>query len=135
MKPNLGTAGEASDDTLSSRGLSSSSSATSPSELLDAPLTILKRIALIRLRSHRQVELCVDGNRPTRKETTMNKLLLKPAEAAELLGVGRSTLYELLSRGDVPSVRLGRSIRVPFDALRNWVAQQSKEAAIGNREP
>jgi excisionase family DNA binding protein len=65
----------------------------------------------------------------------MNKLLLKPAEAAELLGVGRSTLYELVSRGDVPSVRLGRSIRVPFDALRNWVSQQSKEAAMGNQEP
>jgi excisionase family DNA binding protein len=29
-------------------------------------------------------------------------------EAAQLLGVGRSTMYELVHRGDVASVRLGR---------------------------
>lgn len=51
----------------------------------------------------------------------MDKLLLRPAEAADLLGVGRSKLYELLAGGVVPSVRLGRSLRIPADALRRWI--------------
>jgi excisionase family DNA binding protein len=43
-------------------------------------------------------------------EVTMNqtnRLLLRPAEAAELLGVGRSKLYALLAARELPSVRVG----------------------------
>ncbi|ABW15648.1 DNA binding domain, excisionase family [Parafrankia sp. EAN1pec] len=43
----------------------------------------------------------------------MTKLLLTPAEAAELLGVGRTTIYELMNSGDIPSVRIGRARRIP----------------------
>ena len=41
-------------------------------------------------------------------------------EAAQLVGVGRSTMYELVSRGEVASVRLGRKVlitRSTLDAL------------------
>jgi len=51
----------------------------------------------------------------------MDKLLLKPAEAAEAIGVGRSKVYELLASGDLPSVRIGASIRIPVDRLRLWI--------------
>lgn len=34
-------------------------------------------------------------------------------EAAKLLGIGRSTAYELVHTGDIPSLRLGRRIVVP----------------------
>ena len=54
------------------------------------------------------------------------KLLLRPMEAAEAIGVGRSKVYELLATGALPSVRIGASIRVPVDRLRAWIAQQSK---------
>jgi len=56
----------------------------------------------------------------------MDRLLLRPAEAAELLGVGRSKIYALLASGEVPSVRVGHSVRVPLQALRQWVARRSK---------
>ena len=56
-------------------------------------------------------------------------LLLRPAEAAEALGVSRSKIYELISRGDVPSIRVGASVRVPVDALRLWIEQKSAERA------
>lgn len=41
------------------------------------------------------------------------------AEAAERLGVSRSTAYELIARDDfpVPVIRIGRQIRVPRQAL------------------
>ncbi len=34
-------------------------------------------------------------------------------QAAKLLGIGRSTAYELVHTGDIPSLRLGRRIVVP----------------------
>jgi excisionase family DNA binding protein len=52
----------------------------------------------------------------------MERLLLKPEEAATALGLGRATTYALLATGTLPSVRVGRAVRVPAEALRQWVA-------------
>jgi excisionase family DNA binding protein len=38
-------------------------------------------------------------------------------EAAQLVGVGRSTMYELVSRGEVASVRLGRKVLITRSTL------------------
>ena len=54
----------------------------------------------------------------------MDKLLLRPVEAAEAIGISRTKIYELLARGELPSIRVGSSVRVPVDALRAWIAQQ-----------
>jgi excisionase family DNA binding protein len=54
----------------------------------------------------------------------VEKLLLRPVEAAEAIGIGRSKVYELLAAGELPSVRVGSSVRVPVDALRAWIARQ-----------
>jgi excisionase family DNA binding protein len=54
----------------------------------------------------------------------MERLLLRPVEAAEVIGVSRSKLYELLASGDLPSARIGASVRVPVEALRAWIAEQ-----------
>ncbi len=48
-------------------------------------------------------------------------LLLTVRQAATLLGIGRSTLYELIANGDVEVVHIGRSARVPRDALDDFV--------------
>jgi excisionase family DNA binding protein len=54
----------------------------------------------------------------------MEKLLLRPTETAELLGLGKSKTYDLIAKGQIPSVRIGKSVRVPADKLREWVAAQ-----------
>lgn len=59
----------------------------------------------------------------------MDRLLLRPAEAAEAIGVGRSKLYELVASGELPSIRVGASVRIPVDALRAWIDGQLKERA------
>jgi excisionase family DNA binding protein len=59
----------------------------------------------------------------------MEKLLLRPTEAAEVIGLGRSKMYELLAKGIVPSIRIGKSVRVSVAALRNWVEQQEQKQA------
>ncbi len=51
----------------------------------------------------------------------MDKLLVTPEEAADALGVGRSTIYDLMRLKIVPSVKLGRARRIPVAALREWV--------------
>lgn len=54
----------------------------------------------------------------------MERLLLRPIEAAELLGVSRSKIYELLAAGELPVVRVGPAMRVPLHELRGWIARQ-----------
>jgi excisionase family DNA binding protein len=38
-------------------------------------------------------------------------------EAAALIGIGKSTAYDAARRGDIPTVRFGRRLRVPRAAL------------------
>lgn len=54
----------------------------------------------------------------------MERLLLRPTEAADLIGMGRAKTYALIREGTIPSIRLGKSLRVPVDRLREWVAAQ-----------
>ena len=53
--------------------------------------------------------------------TPAPKLLLSVEEAADLLGVSRSTMYDLLRTRGIASVRIGRCRRVSLDALRTYV--------------
>ena len=46
-----------------------------------------------------------------------DRLTLTVEEAAELLGISRTLAYELVTRRELPSVRLGRRIVVPRRAL------------------
>jgi excisionase family DNA binding protein len=53
--------------------------------------------------------------------------LLKPGEAARLLNVSRSWLYQAVAEHRVPHVRLGGPcgpVRFVADELEQWVAEQ-----------
>ena len=52
--------------------------------------------------------------------------LLTVREAARLLRVGKNLAYELVQRGEIPSLRLGRQIRVPRAALVAWIDEQCR---------
>jgi excisionase family DNA binding protein len=51
----------------------------------------------------------------------MEKLLLTAEEASEVLSLGRTVIYELMARGELESVVIGRSRRVPAEALAAFV--------------
>ena len=53
----------------------------------------------------------------------MDKLLLRPGEVSDLTGMGKSKTYALIATGVIPSVRIGRSVRVPADRLRRWIEE------------
>lgn len=56
------------------------------------------------------------------------RLLLTVDEAAARLGLGRSTVYEMVMRGDIPSIKIGRARRIPTGALEVFVAECLNEA-------
>ncbi len=58
------------------------------------------------------------------------RLTLTVEEAAELLGVSRALGYELVARGEIPSLRLGRRIVVPRRAIEAML-----DAALDASEP
>lgn len=49
------------------------------------------------------------------------QLLVTVREAAALLGVGRTTAYELIARGELDVVHIGRATRVPVASLEDYV--------------
>lgn len=57
------------------------------------------------------------------QQPTTPTLLLSTAEAAAVLNIGRSKLYELIAAGDIEVVHIGRSCRVPVDAVHAFVAR------------
>ena len=61
----------------------------------------------------------------------MERILLRVREACEVTGVSRSMMYSLLASGQIPSVRIGRAVRVPVDELRRWVDAQVENKTMG----
>ncbi len=55
----------------------------------------------------------------------MDALLLTPTQAAAVLGVSRSTVYELLGAGQIDAVHIGRSRRVVAASLTRYVNRLS----------
>jgi excisionase family DNA binding protein len=52
-------------------------------------------------------------------------LLLTIPQAASVLAVGRTTVYELIGAGDLEAVHIGRSVRIPVDALQSFVNRRA----------
>jgi len=53
---------------------------------------------------------------------TTEKVAYSVRETAEALGLHPNTVYELISEGKLPALRLGRKILVSRVELEKWVA-------------
>lgn len=51
----------------------------------------------------------------------MNPVLLTVEDAAQALALGRTKVYELVESGALRSVKIGRSRRIPVQALHEFV--------------
>lgn len=54
----------------------------------------------------------------------LKRLALSVAEAAEVLGVSRPTVYDLVNREDFPAFKVGTRTLISSEGLAAWVAAQ-----------
>ena len=69
----------------------------------------------------------------------MDAALMTLDEFIRATRLGRTTAYRLVKRGEIPSLRVGRALRIPTAALESWIGSkvaashtataESKEAA------
>ncbi len=64
----------------------------------------------------------------------MGERLLKPAEVAEILQVSKAYAYVLMNRGEIPTVRIGKIVRVRLEDLEGYIKEKAaqNEAPIGH---
>ena len=60
--------------------------------------------------------------------TTDEKLLHPPEEAAKLLAVSRSQIFEMIASGQIESIKIGRLRRIPHDALTSYIQRLRGQA-------
>lgn len=59
--------------------------------------------------------------------STIEPLVLTVSEAADVLRISRAKAYRLVAAGELPAVRVGATLRVPLDALREYVRRRVAE--------
>ena len=66
----------------------------------------------------------------------MEQTLLTVPEAANRLRISRNLAYELVARGELPHLRLGRVIRVPTVILEAWIERSTHRGRdLANGDP
>jgi len=80
-----------------------------------------------RLRNSRNTRRLANRDRkdcevPNTEIRTSEAMLFTVEEAADILGIGRTTIYKLLNSGDLLGVKIGRARRVPRSELDRYVA-------------
>jgi excisionase family DNA binding protein len=67
--------------------------------------------------------LCEKKNADTTTDSEAVKLLTVP-QAAKLMAIPSGRAYELARQGKLPSVRIGKYVRVRQPDLRRWIDSQ-----------
>ena len=52
-------------------------------------------------------------------------MTLRVEDLMPILGIGRNTAYQLIRSGQIRSVRIGRQIRIPREALLEFLRKQN----------
>jgi excisionase family DNA binding protein len=58
----------------------------------------------------------------------MEQLMYRPAEAAQVLGIGRTRVFALIKSGRLRSVKLGAARFITEEALRTFVRDLERES-------
>lgn len=53
-------------------------------------------------------------------------LTLRVEDLMPILGIGRNTAYELVRCGKIRSIRIGRQLRIPKDALVEYLSGENR---------
>ena len=61
-----------------------------------------------------------------------DELAWRVERCSSALQVSRSKCYALIATGELPSIRIGHSIRVPVEALRRLIDERAAAAVRGS---
>lgn len=65
-----------------------------------------------------------------RVDLVQRPMLVTVDQVANMLGVGRTTAWELIRRQKIKSVKIGRTRRVPIEAIQEYIERlMNKDAA------
>jgi excisionase family DNA binding protein len=71
------------------------------------------------------------------EEIALQPLLVTPKQAAEILNIGMTSLYQMITSGKLESVQIGRKRRIKYSALvamaENGTAVAPARAPLGLR--
>jgi excisionase family DNA binding protein len=70
---------------------------------------------------------------PNPAKVKLPLLYLKVEEVARLLSLSRAKTYEMVMRGEIPSLTFGRSRRVSYEELLRWRDLRDAEAVRDGR--
>lgn len=63
------------------------------------------------------------------RQLVVEPIAVRVPDAARLIGLSRSRLYELMKRGEVEYVKVGGATLIPYQALRDFIERQRRAAA------
>lgn len=58
------------------------------------------------------------------QESVSQRLLVRIPDRAETLGIGRSKISELIATGELPTIHVGRAVRISASTLHKWVEER-----------
>ena len=64
----------------------------------------------------------------------MEKKTFSAGETSLRIGISKSKTLEMLSRGEIPAIRIGRNWLVPEKALDEWLNNRAFEEAAERRK-
>ena len=67
-------------------------------------------------------------NERTTTKASEDRLVWSVEEAGQLLGISRAHAYELVARGELPHLRLGRRVVVPKHAIEVLLARAASDS-------
>jgi len=69
------------------------------------------------------------------KDVAVQRLLLKPNEAAEMLAISPRLLWSITDSGELPCLRIGRLVRYDPTDLKVWInAQKQSEQNLSRTQ-
>lgn len=67
---------------------------------------------------------------PNRNRVVPAPITVRVPEAARMLGLSRSRIYELITSGDIETIKLGRATLVPVDGLHALIERLRREQLV-----
>ena len=70
--------------------------------------------------SNVQQPVCID-NRVSQQTSPSTKLTMSVREAAALIGISKTKVYDLVRKGEIGIIRVGQKIVIPRQAIFDWI--------------